>query len=596
VSTGAAWSWNNAGLTNYMQEKVMPLWLTAAALVVLLNVLLQFIKYSLFPPLYFVSIVPAFYLVLLLLGTSADDAREKNWLFPHPPATDCWLMWTLFDFGAVRWDLIFTSTPTLIALTCFGLMHVPINIPSLSISTGYEADMNRELAVHGWSNILSGLVGGLPNYLCYTNSLLYFKCQGGGRASGAALSLILGAAFVAGPGALAYVPRCMAGCLLIHVGLDLSREALVDSWNGFDTFEYVCVLLITATMTSLGMTPGLFIGLVSCAVSFTLQVMRYSEPVRGEMQATTLRSSVLRTLEERDFLNEELRGVTVIQLQGTLFFGNAQVLSSRVEEIFSERRGNVVALILDFTLVRSLESSAAEIIAKIYAIARRHGAVLIYNRGSDDGFPTASPLSNRLEKLSQSKEGKDTVYVANELDDALAWIEELLLKKAGKFAPRKDGTEGCIDTSGDPLQMRQLRALCPRDWKEAAPRLLVYMERREVPAHTQLWRQGDASDSCFLLSEGLLENTLEEEAGTTEECRPGDIVGEYYFLSGDKRLGRLASKEDSVLYVLTREKFGEMLKKEPLMGYVLSCITIQYLGSRCHHVANRIWDTRCLPI
>merc|ERR1719464_358073 len=141
------------------------------------------------------------------------------------------------------------------------------------------------------------------------------------------------------------------------------------------------------------------------------------------MQATTLRSSLCRSADERDFLNEALRDVTVVQLQGTLFFGNAQVLSSRIEQICLERRGKVVALILDFTFVRSLESSAAEIIAKIYAIARRHGVVLIYNRGSNEGFPTASPLSDRLEKLSQSKEGLDTVYVANELEDALAWVE-----------------------------------------------------------------------------------------------------------------------------------------------------------------------------
>jgi len=347
----------------------------------------------------------------------------------------------------------------------------------------------------------------------------------------------------------------------------------------------------------LGMTPGLFLGLVSCAVSFTLQHMRHSEPVRGEMQATTLRSSVRRTAQERDFLHEALRKVTVVQLQGTLFFGNAQVLSSRVEEIISERRGNIVALVLDFTLVRSLESSAAEIIAKIYTIARRHGVVLLYNRGSNEGFPTASPLSDRLEKLSQSKEGLDTVYVANELDDAVAWIEELLLKREGKFAPYKDGTNASADTSDDPLQLKQLRALCPEDSKQAAaPQLLAYMERREVAAHAQLWRRGDVSNYCCLVSEGLLENTLEEEAGTTEECRPGCMVGEYHFLSGEKRMGRLAAKKDSVLYVLTAERFGEMLHKDPYLAYILSCIAIRYLGTRCHNIANRIWDTRCLPI
>jgi SulP family sulfate permease len=55
------------------------------------------------------------------------------------------------------------------ALTVFSLMHVPINIPSLTISTGYPADMNKELKAHGISNIVSGFTGGVQNYLCYSS-------------------------------------------------------------------------------------------------------------------------------------------------------------------------------------------------------------------------------------------------------------------------------------------------------------------------------------------------------------------------------------------------------------------------------------------
>merc|ERR1719361_2275164 len=202
--------------------------------------------------------------------------------------------------------------------------------------------------------------------------MLYFKCHGGGRWSGAALSAILLGAFVVGPNAIAYVPRCMAGCLLIHVGLDLTKEGLLDSWHNFDAFEYVSVLLIAITMTSLGMTQGLGLGLVLSAVSFTLQNVSHAEPIQGTMPATTLRSSRRRSSAEREALDRELRNVTVVQLKGTIFFGNATVLSSRCDEILTQAQGRCSVLILDFTLVGSLESSAAETIAKIHPIAQRH--------------------------------------------------------------------------------------------------------------------------------------------------------------------------------------------------------------------------------
>jgi len=32
---------------------------------------------------------------------------------------------------------------------------------------------------HGWANLISGAVGGVQNYLCYSNSALFYKCGGG---------------------------------------------------------------------------------------------------------------------------------------------------------------------------------------------------------------------------------------------------------------------------------------------------------------------------------------------------------------------------------------------------------------------------------
>jgi MFS superfamily sulfate permease-like transporter len=65
--------------------------------------------------------------------------------------------------------------PTMLALTFFGLLHVPINIPALSISTGQDFDINREVVAHGISNILSACIGTPQNYLVYTNSVLFIR-------------------------------------------------------------------------------------------------------------------------------------------------------------------------------------------------------------------------------------------------------------------------------------------------------------------------------------------------------------------------------------------------------------------------------------
>ena len=60
----------------------------------------------------------------------------------------------------MNWNAVGSTIPIMLALTFFSVLHVPINIPALALITGEDnADLDRELRAHGWSNTLSGLCG-----------------------------------------------------------------------------------------------------------------------------------------------------------------------------------------------------------------------------------------------------------------------------------------------------------------------------------------------------------------------------------------------------------------------------------------------------
>jgi SulP family sulfate permease len=46
----------------------------------------------------------------------------------------------------------------------------------------------------------------------------------------------------------------MAGCLLMHIGSELMKEALWDCLGTLDVFEYSSVVAITIVMSSYGMS------------------------------------------------------------------------------------------------------------------------------------------------------------------------------------------------------------------------------------------------------------------------------------------------------------------------------------------------------
>ncbi len=187
--------------------------------------------FSLLSPIFFCLITPIFYIALWALGCKVDDAEKNGYFFPPLTdgcsSSDCSSsssafglflestifnkdvldMWRVIDFSVVSWSAIVDSIPTLVALTVFSLIHVPINIPAFAISTNAEYDMNTELISHGFSNCLSGCFGGLQNYFAYTQSILYHRSGGGGKGSGIAVAVVTTMLFFVGPTIASYIPR-----------------------------------------------------------------------------------------------------------------------------------------------------------------------------------------------------------------------------------------------------------------------------------------------------------------------------------------------------------------------------------------------------
>lgn len=427
-------------------------------------------------------------------------------------------------------------------------MHVPINIPSLAISTQRAVDMNNELTAHGVSNLLSGFLGGLQNYLCYSNSLLYFKCNGQGKTSGYLLALLTCVFFYYGPSIVYYIPRCMAGCLLLHVGVDLTKEGIWDSRIGLDDFEYASVLTIALVMTFYGLTAGLVLGVVCAAMTFTLQISSHVPPIRGMMRARTLRSSRWRSEEAAAIVDKYSRHILVVQLQGQLFFANATSFASEVETILSQAQDDhdIWYLILDFTLVLAIDSSAVETITGIFQVCKKYNVKLCYSRSSRQGFPCAVDLSRKLIELAEisSKVGSSSInksasgrlqksdetqrvlvqrqiHVADSLDEALGWCENALIATFSRIEI-VDGQPSYLspDIARSPKHLRQLYTVRPPDVSRASiDMLLSYFKSRSIRSGEVLWRQGEESKSAVLLVSGSLLNSLEEEAGTTEVRR-----------------------------------------------------------------------------
>lgn len=139
------------------------------------------------------------------------------------------------------------------ALTFFSLLHVPINVPALAQTLGEDnADLNHELKLHGYSNLLSGLTGSIQNYLVYANTVFFIRSGGNNRLAGLMLAAMTAVVMVIGPVIIGYIPVMMVGTLIFVLGFELLSDALVTPKPKLKVLEYLTVSLSTGfLLTSL---------------------------------------------------------------------------------------------------------------------------------------------------------------------------------------------------------------------------------------------------------------------------------------------------------------------------------------------------------
>jgi len=95
-----------------------------------------------------------------------------------------------------------------------------------------------------------------------------------------------------------------------------------------------------------------------------------------------------------------------------------------------------------------------------------------------------------------------------------------------------------------------------------------------VPAGRLAFRQGDPSDSFYVIATGRLDVSIEvegQEPASIYEAGRGQIIGEMELLTGDPRSATVRSLRDSLLFRLSKEHFEELIEFHPALTRRIAC-------------------------
>lgn len=289
--------------------------------------------------------------------------------------------------------------------------------------------------------------------------------------------------------------------------------------------------------------------------------------VRREVRANVIASKRIRAKAERDVLDAEGHRIAVIEVQGGLFFGSAEILARRLTTLAA----GSIGLIIDVKRVNYTDPSAEQLIAQ--TIASLPAGVHVALTNLDAGGPLA-----RLHGMVTHPDFARKIAFFEDVDRALESYEDLLLESL---------KGGGLPTKFALADLDILRGLSKADLKlmESAVNSFQFAKGE------QIIRAGDEARLFFVIARGSASIFITLPDGTKRRVAtvgPGFTFGEMAILDGGRRSADVFADEPLVCYGFSVERIHELAKDAPQLFSTILVNMVKTLSDRLRRANDEI--------
>lgn len=282
---------------------------------------------------------------------------------------------------------------------------------SLASRTGDRIDVNQDMFSVGMANIATAFGGGMPASASLTRSALNFEAGAATRFSSMmAGALTLAAAILIawlgiwGVPLIDFIPRAALAALVVGIALTLfnSRHIRICLKSTIDDQRVLIITFIATLLAPLDV--AIFIG-VAVSVAFFLR--RASRPSLVEYEFSD--EGELREKSRKDA--RPIPSISIVHVEGDLFFGAADVFRSQVEHAVEDP--NLKVIILRMKNARHLDATSAMALEDFIRHTRERGVFVLVS-GVSKALYKVLKNSGILETIQQGadrKEGESNLFV-----------------------------------------------------------------------------------------------------------------------------------------------------------------------------------------
>jgi SulP family sulfate permease len=457
-------------------------------------------------------------------------------------------------------------------IAIIGMLDSLLGAAAIDSTTETRHRANRELVAQGLGNLASALCGGAAIALSPAQAIAGWRAGGRTVVTSHVSSVALLALMLGGARLLAELPIAVLAGIMLVVAWNL-----VDVWtrslvrrlaaNVRDRAAWssaAVVVLVAGVMVAVDFVVAVVAGVF---LSMALFIAAMNRSLVRAVHDGTARPSrrIYGPEEERQLATGRLR-IKLVELEGPLFFGSAERLSTRVESLAQ----SADYVVLDLRRVTEIDATAAlvlEQLAKRQQAAGVHVALAGVTPKGRHG--TALVASGTFLAPDARRWFADT-------DRAIEWAERRLLREADRGPRREIALEHLVLTAGlDPAELAVLRQ---------------HLRRRELDADEVLFNEGEAGGRLYVLARGAVSIVIRRPGGDSRVVTfaPGSLFGEGAMLDGSRRSATAIAAEDAVVYSLSRTALDSLAASHPALANKLLLNLGQHLSGRLRQTTDAL--------
>ncbi|KDO21464.1 hypothetical protein SPRG_12507 [Saprolegnia parasitica CBS 223.65] len=552
-------------------------------------------------PSVIVGVPILFFFVLYGFGYNLEDARAFGWVAPLAPAAGFSEMLSLFSFEHVHWSVLPSQVTTWVGMTFVVAFSSCLDVAAIEMDMGAQLDIDHELACVGWSNFLSGILGGYTGSYIFSQTIFTYRSKTNSRVVGICVIISEFALVVLPISIMSYVPRFFFAATLIFIAIDLLLEWLVHVYHKVLFQEYLVLWLSFLAINAVNLELGMIIGIGFAIVNFLIGYAQVNQVQRVYKSSTAIRNYAARSViaDKRD-------AIVVLELHGYLFFGTSVHIVEDVKKFVrvlkpvnpygslvnrplehldgtplspseSKNRLPTRYLVLDFKRVTGMDATAARSCFMILQeLCSSHKIDVIY--------ANVLPSVSRL--LINNDIVDETVLYRN-CDEALEYCEShlILASRTNSFF-RADASLPLLLNRfvGLPDNAALFEPLAPYFAKQLVESDHYFYQISE-PSRA-FYILGAGSVDLFMNKDGSVDNGESASLALLEKVHVGAMFGEVdFFVQQIRHLSARASS-DCTVFCLTRDAYEAMKLEQPRLYDELRDVIIKSMALT---IGNNNW-------